>query len=86
MGRTKVVGIAGRFGARYGATLRKRWKEVMDKRYADHVCPFCGLTGRVYRLSVGVWKCRKCGTVWAGGAYVPRTEIARYFSSVVKRE
>lgn len=86
MGKTKVVGIAGRFGARYGATLRKRWKEVMEKRYADHTCPFCGLTGRVYRVSVGLWKCRKCGTSWAGGAYVPRTEIARYFPSVVKRE
>mgnify|MGYP000368431467 CR=1 FL=1 len=27
MGKTKVIGIAGRYGARYGSTLRKRVKE-----------------------------------------------------------
>jgi len=85
LGRTKVVGIAGRFGARYGSTLRKRWKEVMEKRYSDHLCPFCGFTGRVYRVSVGIWSCKKCGSVWAGGAYVPRTELSKYFPKIVKR-
>ena len=75
---TKVVGIAGRFGARYGSTLRKRWKEVMEKRYAPHVCPFCGSIGTVRRITVGVWTCKKCGATWAGGAYVPRTELANY--------
>ncbi len=84
--RTKVVGIAGRFGPRYGATLRKRWKEVMEKRYADHQCPFCGARGYVKRISVGLWTCRKCGSVWAGGAYVPRTGLNKHFPKIIIRE
>ncbi|MCG2881536.1 MAG: 50S ribosomal protein L37ae [Acidilobus sp.] len=75
---TKVVGIAGRYGARYGSTLRKRVKAVLEKRYADHQCPFCSSVGTVKRVSTGIWKCVKCGHVWAGGAYVPRTELATY--------
>ncbi len=85
MGRTKVVGIAGRFGARYGATLRKRFKEVMEKRYAPHQCPFCGFKGRVKRISTGIWICTKCGVKWAGGAYVPRTGVSKTFPKTIIR-
>lgn len=85
MGRKKLVGIAGRFGPRYGSTLRKRWKETMEKRYADHQCPFCGISGKVYRISSGIWRCRKCGAVWAGAAYVPRSELSKQFAPIVKR-
>ena len=84
--RTRSVGIAGRFGPRYGATLRKRWRDVMQRRYADHVCPFCGTRGHVKRLSVGLWTCTKCGAVWAGGAYVPRTGLNKQFPKIVVRE
>jgi len=84
--RTKVVGVVGRYGARYGVSVRKRVKEVLEKRYAKHQCPFCGSTGTVYRVSVGIWACRKCGNVWAGGAYTPRSGLAAYFKGyVVKR-
>jgi len=86
MGRTKVVGIAGRYGARYGATLRKKVRDILEKRYSPHPCPFCGYTGRVVRISVGIWMCRKCGAKWAGGAYVPRTELSKYFDKTVVRE
>lgn len=86
MGRTKVVGIAGRYGARYGATLRKKVRDILEKRYSPHACPFCGYTGRVVRISVGIWMCRKCGVKWAGGAYVPRTELSKYFDKTVVRE
>ncbi|MEM0086127.1 MAG: 50S ribosomal protein L37ae, partial [Zestosphaera sp.] len=41
MSKLKVTGIAGRFGARYGSSLRKKWKEIMEKRYSDVTCPFC---------------------------------------------
>lgn len=84
--RTRVTGIAARFGARYGSTLRKRWRDVMMRRYADHVCPFCGTVGHVKRVSVGLWTCTKCGSVWAGGAYVPRTELNKHFPRIVVRE
>lgn len=73
--RKKVVGIAGRFGARYGASIRKRWKAVMERRYSVYVCPYCGKTSVLERIAVGIWRCPKCGAVWAGGAYTPTTEV-----------
>ena len=81
--RTKIVGIAGRFGARYGSTLRKRYRDIMVKRYAPHKCPFCAVQGKIVRISVGMWKCRKCGRVFAGGAYVPRTGLNKYFPQLI---
>ncbi|PUA32451.1 MAG: 50S ribosomal protein L37ae [Zestosphaera tikiterensis] len=83
MGRTKVVGIAGRFGPRYGSSLRFKWKEVMDRRYARYTCPFCKARVRMKRLSVGLWQCPKCHTVFTGGAYVPVTEVAGVTSKQV---
>lgn len=63
--------IAGRFGARYGSTLRKKWAEISERRYQDHECPYCRTKGKVIRESAGIWYCRKCGTKWAGYAYTP---------------
>ncbi len=85
MARKKIVGIAGKFGARYGSTLRKQYKAVMEKRYAPHQCPFCGAKGYVRRISTGIWECRKCGAKWAGGAYVPRTGLSKTFPKIVER-
>jgi large subunit ribosomal protein L37Ae len=84
--RTRTVGIAGRYGARYGSTLRKKTRDILEKRYSPHICPFCGHKGTVYRVSTGIWACRKCGAVWAGGAYVPRTGISKYFGKYIIRE
>ncbi|AKA74057.1 50S ribosomal protein L37ae [Saccharolobus solfataricus] len=67
----KVTGISGRFGARYGSTLRKKWKEIMEKRYDEHQCPYCKTTGKVIRLASGIWYCKKCNSKWAGLAYTP---------------
>ncbi len=73
MGKTKVVGIAGRFKARYGASTRKKWKEVMERKYAKYQCPYCGSITRMYRVAFGVWECPKCHSKWAGAAYTPWT-------------
>jgi len=74
MGRTKKVGIAGKFGARYGYTLRMRYKNIMEKKLAPHKCPRCGFVGYIKRLSVGIWFCKKCEYKFAGAAYTPRSE------------
>jgi large subunit ribosomal protein L37Ae len=39
-----------------------------------HRCPQCGFV-KVKRESVGVWKCRKCGFTFTGGAYTPTTKL-----------
>lgn len=85
MGRTEVVGIASRFGARYGSSLRKKWKEVMERRYATYTCPFCNKQTRFKRISTGIWQCPKCGKIWAGGAYTPWTEIGRSVTTKGRR-
>ena len=85
MARKKVVGIAGRFGARYGSTLRKRWKQIMEARYAPHTCPICGIRGHVVRISVGLWKCKKCGAVFAGAAYVPVSGLNKSYNARPER-
>ncbi|HID80721.1 MAG TPA: hypothetical protein EYP48_03270, partial [Ignisphaera sp.] len=34
------------------------------------------------RISVGLWQCTKCGAVWAGGAYAPRTGLNKHFPKI----
>jgi large subunit ribosomal protein L37Ae len=39
---------------------------------------------RVKRISVGVWKCRKCGFTFTGGAYTPTTKLGIVAKRVAK--
>ncbi len=77
MARTKKVGSTGRFGPRYGAKLRRRVLDVERRRHEPHRCPSCATKGSLKRIAAGVWKCRKCDLVFAGGAYVPFTDAGR---------
>lgn len=83
MGRTKKVGPTRGLGPRYGATVRKRYVKVVTEMKKSHTCPQCGFP-RVKRVSVGVWKCRKCGFTFAGGAYTPSTKLGAVAKRVAK--
>jgi large subunit ribosomal protein L37Ae len=72
--RTKKIGSTRGFEARYGSTVRKRYIEAISGLKTAHKCPQCG-TENVKRRSVGVWKCKKCGAVFTGGAYTPSTKL-----------
>lgn len=72
--RTKKIGSTRGLEARYGSTVRKRYIEVVDGLRKAHKCPQCGSMS-VHRQSVGVWKCKKCGVVFTGGAYTPSTKL-----------
>jgi len=72
--RTKKVGPTRGLGARYGTTVRKRYIEVISGLKKAHTCPQCS-SESVRRQSVGVWKCRKCGLTFTGGAYTPVTKL-----------
>jgi hypothetical protein len=36
------VGIVGKYGTRYGASLRKQMKKVEVSQHAKYTCAFCG--------------------------------------------
>ncbi|MHA2363128.1 MAG: 50S ribosomal protein L37ae [Candidatus Hodarchaeales archaeon] len=76
MPRTKKLGITGRFGTRYGSTLRKRVKFIEDTQKQWHICPQCN-SKRVKRVSIGIWACRKCDFKFTGGSYSPLTESGK---------
>ncbi|KAI5489496.1 structural constituent of ribosome [Trichomonas vaginalis G3] len=66
--RTKKVGICGKYGVRYGASLRKTIKKIEISQRKKYPCAFCGKDS-VKRNAVGIWTCTKCGKAVAGGAY-----------------
>ncbi|KAL4988357.1 ribosomal L37ae protein family-domain-containing protein [Aspergillus falconensis] len=66
--RTKKVGITGKYGTRYGASLRKQVKKMEVSQHARYICTFCG-KNTVKRQAVGIWECKGCKKTIAGGAY-----------------
>jgi large subunit ribosomal protein L37Ae len=110
--RTRKVGICGKYGTRYGATLRKLVKKIEISQHAkvcskrggggpvgasacappvppatrarlharlaapavsrlvcvQYNCVFCGRDS-IRRTAAGIWECRGCHKVIAGGAY-----------------
>ncbi|MEM1566077.1 MAG: 50S ribosomal protein L37ae [Candidatus Bathyarchaeia archaeon] len=81
--RTKKVGSTRGLGARYGATVRKRYVKIVTEVRKKHKCPQCGLS-KVKRVSVGVWQCKKCGYTFTGGAYTPTTKLGLVAKRVAK--
>jgi len=66
--KSKKSKSAGRFGARYGKTVRNRLVGVESKQRKKQRCPFCGKLG-AKRISKGIWKCSKCNKKFASDAY-----------------
>jgi len=81
--RTKKVKSVGRFGPRYGVSIRRQIREVESRMKATHTCPTCGAP-KVRRVSAGIWGCRKCGHTFAGGAYVPETPAYKASQRAIK--
>eukprot|EP00803_Ostreobium_quekettii_P004123 evm.model.scf_281.8 EVM.evm.TU.scf_281.8 scf_281:72120-73192(+) len=67
--RTKKVGIVGKYGTRYGASLRKQIKKMEVSQHSKYFCQFCG-KHCIKRVAVGIWHCKPCNKTIAGGAYV----------------
>jgi large subunit ribosomal protein L37Ae len=83
--RTKKVGPAGRYQARYGVRARTRVRNVEISQKAKHTCPNCGHQ-KVKRVSTSIWQCGKCGIKFAGGAYIPRTESGQNIEKMLRGE
>ena len=82
--RTKKVGITGKYGTRYGATLRKLMRKIEVSQHSSYRCAFCG-KDTVKRTNCGIWDCKSCKKVMAGGAYSLSTASAVTVRSTIAR-
>nr|XP_019567360.1 PREDICTED: putative 60S ribosomal protein L37a [Rhinolophus sinicus] len=78
--RTKTVGI-GKYGTRYGASLRKMVKKIEISQHAKYTCSFCGKT-KMKRRAVGNWPCGSCVKTVAGGAWSTNTTSVTVKSAI----
>jgi large subunit ribosomal protein L37Ae len=80
---TQKLGITGKYGTRYGATLRKRMKSIEESQHRKYVCQACGKLS-VKRTCVGIWKCRSCKQKFAGAAYSTVSVAGQTFNALIK--
>jgi large subunit ribosomal protein L37Ae len=83
--RTKKVGPAGRFQARYGVRARSRLRNVELQQRKRHLCPSCKHTA-VKRISTAIYQCGKCGVKFAGGSYIPKTDSGLFVDKIIRGE
>ena len=67
--KSKKTKAFGKFGAGYGTRVKAKYNKIEAIQKKKQASPFHP-TGRVKRLSAGIWKCVKTGKVFAGGAYI----------------
>ncbi|KAI4292417.1 large subunit ribosomal protein L37Ae [Pancytospora philotis] len=79
---TKKVGITGKYGTRYGSTLRKRIKSIEESQHKKYICDACGKLS-VKRLCVGIWQCKSCSHKFAGAAYAPSSTLGQSFKALI---
>merc|ERR1719382_2244974 len=84
--RTKKAGITGKYGTRYGASLRKIVKKIEMQSKATYQCAFCGKTS-VKRVAGGIWKCKakSCRKTIAGGCWALSTGAAATVRATINR-
>ncbi|KAL0924022.1 hypothetical protein M5K25_004823 [Dendrobium thyrsiflorum] len=95
MGRAKRGIFAGRHiqfgnkisedgGNKYGASLRKQIKKMEVSQHVKYFCELCGKYV-VKRKAVGIWGCKDCGKVKAGGTYTLNIASAVTVRSTIRR-
>ena len=84
MARRKRVNTVGRLGVRYGRRVRLRIAAAEAGVRKKHICQKCGYEA-VKRVSVGIWKCRKCDLIFAGAAYTPTSEVGDAVQRIIRR-
>mmetsp|Transcript_22952 Transcript_22952/g.64183 ORF Transcript_22952/g.64183 Transcript_22952/m.64183 type:complete len:102 (-) Transcript_22952:74-379(-) len=83
---TKKVGITGKYGTRYGASLRKIVKRYEQQQRTRYLCSFCGKNS-VKRVAGGIWMCKAktCGKTMAGGCWTLSTGPAATVRATINR-
>ena len=85
MSSTKKVKSAGRYHARYGIGIRRRLIDVEEKQKKKQACQSCGFK-KVKRKAPGIFFCTKCGSQFAGGAFVSHTLSGSIVSKMVSQK
>jgi large subunit ribosomal protein L37Ae len=67
MVRTKKLKSSGRFGARYGRSVKLKITEVESRQKNKTTMYLCN--GVAKRLSKGIWQCNKAGKTFAEHTY-----------------
>lgn len=70
MARYKKTRSAARFGPRYGRKARKMVADIEAVSRPRSSCPRCTALS-VRRVGTALYRCRRCGVVFAGGCYLP---------------
>lgn len=81
---TKKVGPVGKYGPRYGSSIRKHLKKIEISQHSTFECNFCGKK-KVKRISVGIWSCKSCHKFTAGGAWTLFTQAAITARGTIRR-
>lgn len=58
-----------------GSSLRRSVKKIEISQHSKYTCTFCGKDS-VKRTNVGIWECKSCKKVIAGGAWALSTTAA----------
>ncbi|MFQ5531585.1 MAG: 50S ribosomal protein L37ae [Candidatus Nanoarchaeia archaeon] len=68
--KLKKTKSAGRYGTRYGKSVRAKLVSVESKQRQKQKCPYCGKIG-IKRLSKGIWQCtrKSCSKKFASNTY-----------------
>ncbi|XP_022156847.1 putative 60S ribosomal protein L37a-1 [Momordica charantia] len=82
--RTKKASIVGKYGTRYGASLRKQIKKMEVSHHRKYFCEFSEKYA-VKRKVVGIWGCKDCGQVKADSDYTLNTASAGIVRSTIRR-
>ncbi|ERE64217.1 ubiquitin carboxyl-terminal hydrolase 22-A-like protein [Cricetulus griseus] len=81
---TKKVGMVGKYGTRYGASLRKMVKKIEISQHAKYTCSFCGKT-KMNRQAVGIWHCGSFMKTVTGGAWTYNITSTITVKSAIRR-
>merc|ERR1739845_204017 len=81
--RTQKVGICGKYGVRYGSSLRKIAKKFETSQHMRYMAPCGKMTLR--RQCAGIWHCKRSGYKVAGGAWTPSTLVAQAAKTTMMR-
>ena len=58
----------GGWSVRYGVKQVAKYDQIRRRQKTMQRCKFCDFK-KIKRQSVGIWKCHKCNTIYAGDAY-----------------